>query len=952
MHLACRFVCCVVAAAAAGPALGQTPVPLADTPSEPLLPTSVVPHDVEISGGLSSLWKGENGEQIIHMVGDFELRVGGRRLSAREGVVWIQPRRLQNRSYRALDVFLSHDARIRENAGTVTEGPVLFASLASSGDVFVSADRVARGLASDTSVFRDAQRLRAEIHSGSLSGGSSSATLPTTRRPVTPEPAPVPSEVVYSANRTKLSTLDDGQQVITAIGDVSVTRTDPTGVNPMELFADSAVIFLKRGEEVTNVEGVLSRRNDDENQGDTEPPIEAVYLEGDIRMYIGDRTVRASRLYYDLLHDRALILDAVLFAMVPDRNLPIYIRAAEVRQLSLREYSADDAMLTTSEFHTPHYHVGADHIEIVDQTPRGFSGTRVGLARAQYEMRGVTFNLNNTPLMYWPWSRGTIGAGDTSLRGLSLGADGDFGVKFETEWDFFNLLSFEPPTGASATLRADYYSKRGPALGLDVEYERDHSFGLYRGYVVDDHGNDNLGRFRDNKRDPNIRGRTTWRHREYLPDDWQLSFEVSYLSDPGFLEEYFENEFDLDKEQETLLYLKKQRDNWAFTSLLQFRLNDFLTQTERLPDFWFHLIGEPLGSFGTWFSENRAGIVRYRAAQKDLFLALSRGTDGPSSGSTQRIDTRQEVEFPVTVGPVKVVPFVTLRGSAWDDSPFDGGLARGMATFGVRSSMYLSRVYSDFENELLDVHGVRHIIKPTVVAWTSQGNRSSNELFPFDSTVEGIDDFDGVQIGVRQRWQTKRIGVNGPRTVDWITLDVDLGVFNGPPGVDITNGFVSYTRPENSIARNFVNTDFIWRFNDSTVIASEMNYDLNDGEVDVFNLSVAVDRPPRFGYLVGYRFIEEANSNLLAFGMNYKIDEKHTLAIREEFDLARGETLDFSVGYIRKFPRWYVALTFELDEAISNSVVSLSVWPEGMPRATLGSRRFSGLATSASMTRR
>jgi len=953
VHLACRFACCIVTAAVAGLAIGQMPVPLGDTSSDPLLPTSVVSDDVEISGALSSLWQGENGEQVVHMVGDFELSVGGRRLSAREGVVWIQTRRFQNRSFRSFDVFLSHNARIRESAGTVTEGPLLFASLSSSGEVFVSADRVARGDGSDTSVLRDAERLRAEIRSGTLGSGSPVATSAVTQGPVPAERAPVPSEIVYSADRTTLSTLEDGRQIVTAIGNVSVTRTDPGGPNAMELFAESAVIFLKTGQKVTDVESALSPQRDDQASDDTESPIEAVYLEGDIRMYVGDRTVRASRLYYDLLHDRALILDAVLFAMVPDRNLPIYVRAAEIRQLSLREYSADDAKLTTSEFHTPHYHVGADHIEIVDETPSGFSGARVGLARARYQMRGATFNLNNTPLMYWPWGRGSVGAGDTSLRGLSLGADGDFGVKVESEWDFFNLLNFEAPTGATATLHADYFSKRGPALGLDVDYEREHSFGLYRGYVIQDRGDDNLGRFRDNERDEDTRGRTTFRHRQYLPNDWELSFEVSFLSDPGFLEEFFENEFDLDKEQETLLYLKKQRDNWAFTSLLQFRLNDFLTQTERLPDFSFRLIGEPVGRIGTWFSENLAGVVRYRAAEKEFFLALRRGSDGPSSGSTSRIDTRQEIEFPVTLGPVKLVPFVTLRGTAWDDSPSEGGLTRGMATYGVRSSMYLSRVYPDFENELLDVHGVRHIIKPTVVGWLSDSNRDSDELFPFDSTVEAdVDDFDGVQVGVRQRWQTKRMGVNGPRTVDWITFDVDLGVFNGPPGVNITNGFVSATRPENSVARNFVNTDFIWRFNDSTVLASEMNYDINDGEVDVFNLSVAVDRPPRFGYLVGYRFIEEANSNLLAFGMNYKVDQKHTLAIREEFDLARGETLDFSVGYIRKFPRWYVALTFELDEAIDDSVLSLSVWPEGLPRATLGSRRFSGLATSASVTRR
>ena len=35
-----------------------------------------------------------------------------------------------------------------------------------------------------------------------------------------------------------------------------------------------------------------------------------------------------------------------------------------------------------------------------------------------------------------------------------------------------------------------------------------------------------------------------------------------------------------------------KKENWAFTTLVQWRLLDFLTQTEHLPDFGFYWIGE------------------------------------------------------------------------------------------------------------------------------------------------------------------------------------------------------------------------------------------------------------------------------------------------------------------------------------------------------------------------
>ena len=123
-----------------------------------------------------------------------------------------------------------------------------------------------------------------------------------------------------------------------------------------------------------------------------------------------------------------------------------------------------------------------------------------------------------------------------------------------------------------------------------------------------------------------------------------------------------------------------------------------------------------------------------------------------------------------------------------------------------------------------------------------------------------------------------------------------------------------------------------------------MNYDLNDADLDILNVSMAVERTPRLSYLIGYRFIDESESNLLGFDLNYKLTEKHSLAFRESFDLDRGETLDFTVALIRKHPRWFSAISFNLDESEDDFGVSLSIWPEGLPQAALGSRRFTGLA--------
>ena len=943
----------------AGTASAQTPLSVDASTTEPMIPTGIVPFDVNIEGQLAYLWSDGEGYNIIHVVGEFAMQVGSRFLRAEQAIIWMSDRRYENRDYRSFEVFLFRNARIAEPAGTVTEGPLLYVTLGSWGEVSLSVDKRAFASSAETTVYRDAASVRERVRAGGLGIG-----VPEPLSPLTVEPDEIefplpPPEFSFSAEKTSISKLENGQQIITCIGRVNLFRGAVGKGDALELLADSAVVFLTAGAP----QDTRDAPSISDSQGDSDQfsgmGVEAVYLGGDIRIFSGGQTIRASQAYYDLARNRALILDAVAFSMVADRNLPIYLRAERIRQLSEREWSADNAILTTSEFHTPHYHIGAQHIELVDRTPRSLFGKPAGLARASYRVEKPTFNINNVPIILWPWSAGKIDVSESAIRRVSAGYDGNFGLRLETEWDLFNLLSFEAPVGFTADLSLDYMTDRGPAAGIDLDYETDHYYGAVQSYLIDDHGDDNLGRFRDNQRDDGTRGRLTWRHRHFLPDDWELSFELSYESDRAFLEEYFESEFDEGKERETFVYLKKQRDNWAFAVQTQARLNDFYTQTERFGELTFHLVAEPVGEFGSWYSESRAGAVRYRSAEKEFFILLTEGSDGPSSGMTARIDSRQELTFPLRLGPVNVVPFFTLRGTAWDDtpdrslfSPFrgdGGGAGRLFASVGVRSSMYLCRIYEEFKSALLDVDGVRHVIKPQLLAWMSYSNRDSDELFPFDESVEGIDDFDGVLLSVLQRWQTKRGQGEYRRVVDWITWDLQLGLFNDGRSSDVTNGFTSFTRPERSVARNFVNSALAWRINDTTAVLSEMNYDLNDGEIDIFDLGIQVDRTPRFSYGIDYRFIQETDSNLLGLGLNYKIDAKHTVAFREAFDLDGGRTLDFTIAYIRKYPRWYVAWAFELDEAEDNIGVSLSVWPEGLTRTTIGSRRFTGLATSTAM---
>ncbi len=54
------------------------------------------------------------------------------------------------------------------------------------------------------------------------------------------------------------------------------------------------------------------------------------------------------------------------------------------------------------------------------------------------------------------------------------------------------------------------------------------------------------------------------------------------------------DEFNLDKEQETIVHLKRIEDNWGLAFLGKWRINDFANQLEELPSAEFHWTGQSL----------------------------------------------------------------------------------------------------------------------------------------------------------------------------------------------------------------------------------------------------------------------------------------------------------------------------------------------------------------------
>ena len=749
-------------------------------------------------------------------------------------------------------------------------------------------------------------------------------------QPGQPDQTPVQPVNFYAKELVSQKVGEDGRRVTVFTGGVYLSQGDPDPDSEyvLELRSQDAVVFSEvLGEDASAmpIKDTYAPFSPQIGRNGQET-IVGIYLYGDVVISRGERFMRGPEAYYDFTSDRAIMIDPVFKSVQAQRNIPIYVRAAEGRMLSAREMWFRDAKVSTSEFASPTYHFAGRRVYMMDETAYDAKGTRISQRRAKTKVKGATVFVRSVPVMYFPWLYGDAEQGHTALRSVRISTGGSLGFVTATKWSLFRVLGLSKPEGFSGALHLNY--RRGPEIGVDMDYARRN----YSGYsklwgMVDRQEEDEFGRLNKDIPAQQNRGRVLIRHKQYLPRDWQMQFELSYLCDKNYLRQFFPDEFYAGKEQETLLYAKKQRDNWALDVLLKARINRFLTQTESAPDVGFRILGEPLlGDRLTSFAEARAGAKQYRQ-ENDLKI--------DDSGWMGRFDARGEIDWPVHVGPLNLVPYVAARGDYWTASPEGGKSNRVHGEVGIRADTHLWRIYNNVDNRFWDLHKLKHIITPEVVAMLTANTATPAELYPLSPAIEEhIEGLSGVTFGVRQRLQTKRGKAGKQRTVDWMRLDVMAGFFDADPRFHPSaDGRFFASRPEYSLGRDFINVDYAWKISDATTFLADMNYDINQSDLGRAGVGLAVRRDPRVDYFLGLRTIKDMETAVLTFAARYKINRKYTVTFSEQYDLDYdgGTNLSTTLTVTRKFPRWYVGLAASYDARYRDVTLMLQFWPEGIP---------------------
>tara|TARA_B100001964_G_C14252504_1_gene610618 strand:- start:1302 stop:4187 length:2886 start_codon:yes stop_codon:yes gene_type:complete len=720
--------------------------------------------------------------------------------------------------------------------------------------------------------------------------------------------------VSISANLVELLP-DELENTITLTGDVHIVLRSFAGISDMEMSATRSVVFTDPG----GVRDIASGKIDISD-------IHGIYLEGNVVITAnsGKYLLRAPQMYYDFKTEKAIMLEAILRTYVEEGSVPMFIRADELRQISENEWVGTGVQASTSAFATPDIAVGATKMTI----------TKLENGNTYIKSRNNTIRFGGVPIMYWPKYEGE--ADGIPLRGAKVGFRDDFGLMVETKWDLYSLLGIPKPEGVKTTLRVDTFTERGSAVGIDFLYSADHSSGLINSYFQTDSGTQKTASGIETPVTNKDRGYFLWTNKTKLNENWNVQTQLNYISDPTYMSVWRQQDYNNHPEYETSIYAKYQKENLAFTALLKSDLNKFIStswllasrqyKVDKTPELGFFFYGEKLLNDAiTWSSQTK--IMRERMIFQSGTpneLGLRRGAFGLPSANTDisapliadglqenyqnRLVTRQEFSMPLQLGAIKLVPYASIQAQWGISNNEEVNQLREsnhwFRTVGLRASTQFNRIFNNVDNDLLDLHRLRHVIEPYLTVWNGDSNVDISTIPQYDASIDNISEGSLAWVGVRNTLQTWRGGPGRWYKVDWLTLDTSLLFSSNGSTQRYDNPQFFNWRPEYSSIQDAFIANGKFQYSDSVAFIGNGTWNLDDGTFSRGSIGAELDHGRDVRTYLEYREIDVTNDQLLSLGINYDLSKRYSLNFSPSWNFHIDDLQSLNFVMTRHYPEF------------------------------------------------
>lgn len=665
--------------------------------------------------------------------------------------------------------------------------------------------------------------------------------------------------------------------------------------------------------ETNYVNGVATARNDVAiHVGDTDiyadyaeydPESHQIRVRGNVRiyrdvaLYIGDSATYNTETKEVTTHSMRTAHDAY------------FVKGDDVQSMSQDSFRITNGNLTTHDSAHPDFHLRARTVRVYEQDRVIF--------------QNVTFYIGDVPVFWWPYLYQSL---DNEFSFLVSPA-------YLSSWgaSLLGHITFPITDNMVGTLRLDYRERRGVAVGFDstIRYgENKNSMARLRTYFLNDQ-NPQINRTTTDQRQHLGAGRyrISLQDRTNFTEDIYGIADLTKLSDPFVLEDFYQSEFRVDPQPDNMFALAKTNPFWTLTAITRFQGNDFFERTERLPevalDIKRHAIfGSPIFYEGETSTANLHRAFAEESPFKDY--------------SSWRLDTFHQLSYPNTYfGWLSVVPRIGLRGTYYSETrdlgrtlfvptenPFvpnflqidprqpiaeDGGKFRGVLNAGGEASFKISRTWEEVQTRALGLDGLRHIIQPfTNYSYVSTTGATTEEIFQFDrfqpttqlppltfpqfTSIDSIDNWSIWRLGIRNTLQTRR----DDSTINWMGLESYVDVnFDSP--FDKT--------PYSNVFNNFFFSPLPWA---SFSIGSQTPL-LDKGFTEV-NTGINIQPIPALSVSLTHRYLNEnpffPNSSLYTFGGYYRINDNWGVGVSEQYEGATGVLEQQRYSVYRDLTSW------------------------------------------------
>ena len=684
---------------------------------------------------------------------------------------------------------------------------------------------------------------------------------------------------------------------------------------------------------------------------------------------------------------------------VPEYQGLVRLKADVVRQLNENTWRAYNAAVTSSRLGVPRYWLQSSEVDLTRQ-PRPAVDPITGYATIDpqtgqpavgddyfLESNNNLIYVGGIPVFYWPFMRTDLQNPSYYVERVRLGNDRIFGFQAGVGLDMYQVLGIRrPPKGTRWLGLLDYLQERGIGFGTEFQYRTPgflgfgrEASGITKAWFISDNGLDNLGRDRTAvPLEEDFRGRVLVRHRHYLDNGARLTAEVGWLSDQNFLQQYYEREWDQEKDYTTGLLYEQRWYDQSISWSVNHRLNDFFTQTEWLPRFDHYVLGRPfLFGQAVWSSHSSAGYARFRTADAPTNAVDLAKFDPLAWEGVDRegvvASTRHQLEFPFQLSAARVVPYVLGDVSYYQEDLAGGDLLRGYGQAGVRASLPMVHIDPSVQSTLLNLNGLAHKVTFDTEFLYADASQDIGELplyhaldddaqeffrrrFAFDTfgIVAGMDtplafderffahrfgmqsyvtspaqeiadDLMLVRTGIRNRWQTKRGFPGEARVIDWITFDVQA------------SWFPRATRDNFGADVGLVDYDFAWHIGNRLSLVSDGYFDFFSQGLRTVSLGAHMSRPGVGDMYVGFRSMEgPISSNVLNAAISYRMSDKWLVRGGSSIDFGGAGNIGQSFSLVRLGESFLVRVGVNVDVSRGNTGFAFAIEPRFLPNGKLG----------------